>query len=281
MKQRIEVLFENHECVVLNKPAGLPVQGGRGVSSSLDAILQDPRGRLGEIHLEKGTRLLLVHRLDKDTSGALLAAKGHEAAAKFSALFASGERGGQGAREVQKRYLAVSAGRPSPEPGVIRTSLDIRGKSKTAETSYARLSGGPLLDDAAAGGRSYGLEFSVLELELGTGRMHQIRRHLQEIGCPILGDDKYGDFALNKALRKQGAVKRLLLHASRLVVSDTVPGCNIDVSAPLPEYFARFFIHVLQGIGAQGDVVRAGDHERHAGGIPVFPVDPYRLRLDQ
>jgi 23S rRNA pseudouridine955/2504/2580 synthase len=251
LKQGIEVLFENHECIVLNKPAGLPVQGGRGVSSSLDAILQDPRGRLGEVHLEKGIRLLLVHRLDKDTSGALLAAKGPPAAAKFSALFAGGERGGQGAREVQKRYLAVSAGRPSPESGVIRTSLDIRGKSKTAETSYARLSGGPLLDDAAggdpAGGGFYGLEFSVLELELGTGRMHQIRRHLREIGCPILGDDKYGNFALNKTLHKQGAVKRLLLHASRLVISDAVLGYTIDVNAPLPEYFARF-LEKPQGI---------------------------------
>jgi 23S rRNA pseudouridine955/2504/2580 synthase len=227
--KRIEVLFENDECVVLNKPAGLPVQGGEGVGFSLDSALKNPQDRFEPpIHFEEETPLLLVHRLDKDTSGVLLAAKGRKAAAKFSALFAG--------RELQKRYLAVCAGHPLPESGLIRVSLDIRGKSKTAETSYARLSGGRLPGVEAGPG-----EFSVLELELGTGRMHQIRRHLRQIGCPILGDDKYGDFALNKALRKQGMVKRLLLHASRLVISDTVPGGGIDVSARPPECFAFFW----------------------------------------
>jgi 23S rRNA pseudouridine955/2504/2580 synthase len=115
-----------------------------------------------------------------------------------------------------------------PESGVITVKLDIRGRSKTAETVYTRLSGGVLPQG--------GVEFSLLELELGTGRMHQIRRHLRQIGCPVLGDDKYGDFALNKALRKQGAVKRLLLHACRLVIA----GAEIDVSAPPPECFADF-----------------------------------------
>jgi 23S rRNA pseudouridine955/2504/2580 synthase len=155
-------------------------------------------------------------------------AKGRAAAAKFSALFAAGRAGNGGKGPVRKCYLAVCAGRPSPESGAIRTGLDIRGRPKTAETSYARLKSGRL---PAGGG-----EFSALELELGTGRMHQIRRHLQQIGCPVLGDGKYGDFALNRALRKQGAVKRLLLHASRLVITDE----GIDVSAPLPECFGGF-----------------------------------------
>ncbi|MDR1410708.1 MAG: RNA pseudouridine synthase [Spirochaetaceae bacterium] len=230
--KRIGVLFENNECIVLDKPAGLPVQGGKGVGLSLDSILNDPGGRLDPaVRIEEGKMLLLVHRLDRDTSGVLLAAKGREAAAKFSALFAAGRAraGNSGKGAVLKCYLAVCAGRPAPDSGVIRTDLDIRGRRKTAETSYARLNGGPL---PPGGG-----EFSTLELELGTGRMHQIRRHLQQIGCPVLGDDKYGDFALNRALRKQGAVKRLLLHASRLVIA----GEGIDISAPLPECFAGFF----------------------------------------
>jgi 23S rRNA pseudouridine955/2504/2580 synthase len=219
----IEVLFENDECVVLNKPAGLPVQGGAGVTFSLDSVLKDPRNCLEPaVHLGGKGRLLLIHRLDRDTSGVLLAAKGREAAAKFSALFASG-RG-----FVRKRYLAVCAGHPLPDSGIIRTNLDIRGRVKTAETGYTRLSGGDLPRE--------GVEFSLLELELGTGRMHQIRRHLRQIGCPVLGDDKYGNFALNKALRKQGAVKRLLLHASRLVIADA----GIDISAPPPDCFTGF-----------------------------------------
>jgi 23S rRNA pseudouridine955/2504/2580 synthase len=81
-----------------------------------------------------------------------------------------------------------------------------------------------------------GLEYSVLEIELGTGRMHQIRRHLAMNGNPVLGDDKYGDFTLNKKLKKEAGLKRLLLHASRLIIAE----CDIDVSAPLPEYFKPF-----------------------------------------
>jgi 23S rRNA pseudouridine955/2504/2580 synthase len=103
--------------------------------------------------------------------------------------------------------------------------LDIRGELKRSETRYRRLSG--------SGG------FSLLELELRTGRMHQIRRHLARIGCPILGDDKYGDFSLNRELRKTRGLKRLLLHASRLVLTREA-GFALDVTAPLPDYFAGF-----------------------------------------
>jgi 23S rRNA pseudouridine955/2504/2580 synthase len=229
----IRVLFENDECVVLDKPAGLPVQGGEGVGLSLDAVLRSPAGRFEpDIHLAGDTQLLLVHRLDKDTSGVLLAAKGRAAAAKFAALFSSG---GKRDRAVRKRYLAVCAGRPVPDAGVIKTSLDVRGSSRAAETGYALLKSGPLPADGA-GEEGEGRVFSVLELEPGTGRMHQIRRHLRQIGCPILGDDKYGDFALNRTLRRKGTVKRLLLHASRL----SIPAAGIDVSAPPPECFAVF-----------------------------------------
>jgi 23S rRNA pseudouridine955/2504/2580 synthase len=233
--KRITVLFENDACIILNKPAGLAVQGGEGVGASLDAILAEEW---------PDKRPLLVHRLDKDTSGVILAAKGRDAAAKFAALFAgrgggmSGGRSGAGRAAadridggIRKIYLAVCAGCPEPEAGVIRTDLEIRGAAKYAETRYAL--------------RSMADSFALLELELGTGRMHQIRRHLAQAGHPILGDDKYGDFALNKELRKKRGLKRLLLHASRLVIGEAalgavmgVPGGDIDVTAPLPEYFA-------------------------------------------
>ena len=98
-----------------------------------------------------------------------------------------------------------------------------------------------------------GMRFSVLELELGTGRMHQIRRHLSLTGNPILGDDKYGDFAANRKLRKSMNLKHLLLHASGLVISvlaaaaegrSSPPvsggGPDLNLKAPLPEYFGPF-----------------------------------------
>jgi 23S rRNA pseudouridine955/2504/2580 synthase len=225
---RIEILFENDDCLILNKPAGLAVQGGAGVGRSLDAMLAETRN----------PRPLLVHRLDKETSGVILTAKNREAAARFSALFARREGRGVPAG-LRKIYLAVCAGRPRPETGVIRTDLELREGAKKAETAYRRISGGPL-PGADGGGAEprFQAEFSVLELELATGRLHQIRRHLASIGCPILGDDKYGDFSLNKKLRKSRGLKRLLLHASRLVIGAELPGCPLDITAPLPEYFA-------------------------------------------
>jgi 23S rRNA pseudouridine955/2504/2580 synthase len=220
--KRIEVLFENAHCLVLNKPAGLAVQGGEGVGSSLDRILE----------AEFSPRPLLVHRLDKDTSGLILAAKDRAAAARFSALFAGVSPAEADAGGIRKLYLAVCAGCPQPAGGIIRLDLEVRGGSRVAETGYRVLGSLPL--PGSSGSR--------LELELGTGRTHQIRRHLACIGHPVLGDDKYGDFAFNKILRKEMGLKRLLLHAFRLYIPESLAGFSggIDIGAPPPEYFDAF-----------------------------------------
>jgi len=213
--QKLPILFENDFCMVLNKPSGLSVQGGEGVSVSLDSILSQ----------NYSPRPLLVHRLDRDTSGVILVAKSKNAAAGFSALFAGVKS--QNHKSVIKKYLGICAGNPGD--GVIRLDLNIRGKEREAETYYKNLS------SETVGG----ISCSLLELELGTGRMHQIRRHLAGIGHPLLGDDKYGDFSLNKTLRKSCGLKHLLLHASRLVIPSS-PGLvpdGLDISAPLPDYF--------------------------------------------
>jgi 23S rRNA pseudouridine955/2504/2580 synthase len=209
--KNIEILHEDNNIIIVNKPAGLAVQGGKGVKSSLDKILT-------EIRIPPP---LLVHRLDKDTSGLLLAAKTREAAARFSSLLAG--------RKTVKQYIAVCAGRPEKNKGAITQELLIRGRPKKSETRYKVIKSGTLTGIE-------GQDFSVLELELGTGRMHQIRRHLAMNGNPVLGDDKYGDFSLNKKLRKVPGLKRLLLHASRLVINEE----NLDISAPLPDYFSSF-----------------------------------------
>jgi 23S rRNA pseudouridine955/2504/2580 synthase len=154
----------------------------------------------------------------------MLVAKTTEAAAFFSRLFAEG-RAGSG---IIKRYLAICAGRPAADSGVIRLDLAIRGSPKQSETFYTVQETGAL----------EGLCVSLLELELGTGRTHQIRRHLAMTGNPVLGDDKYGDFALNKKLRKTVKLKQLLLHASRLVIPPQPSGFQLDLTAPLPEYFS-------------------------------------------
>jgi 23S rRNA pseudouridine955/2504/2580 synthase len=218
--KEIPVLYDNFCCMVLNKPAGLPVQGGEGIKISLDSILSE----------KINPRPLLVHRLDRDTSGVILVAKTKEAAGSFSALFAN-------SRAITKLYIGLCSGVIEPTEGAIKLSLDVRGKGrsrikKESETNYKLLSSGNLGETPC----------SLLELKLGTGRMHQIRRHLAIIGHPLLGDDKYGDFALNKKLKAQLGLKSLCLHASRLVIP-VLPGLlpdGLDVTAEPPESFSRF-----------------------------------------
>jgi 23S rRNA pseudouridine955/2504/2580 synthase len=216
---KIPVLFENDDCMVLNKPDGLAVQGGKGIGVSLDSILEE----------SYKTRPLLVHRLDKDTSGLILVAKNKEAAAFFSSLFDGDPRRQGATASINKQYMAAVRGIPEPKDGIIRLDLNINNKEKKSETSYRLLA-------------SLDQDFSLLELELGTGRMHQIRRHLAMINHPVLGDDKYGDFALNKLLRKTMGLKRLLLHACRLKIGPcALLPQGLDIYAAPPNYFTGFF----------------------------------------
>jgi 23S rRNA pseudouridine955/2504/2580 synthase len=214
--KKITVLHEDEYCLVLNKPAGLAVQGGAGIKTSLDSILAT----------EFFPRPLLVHRLDKDASGVILTAKTPDAAAFFSKLIAG--------RRAVKRYLAVCRRAPSSaeraQSGIIKTELVIKGREKYAETTWK------IIGETQAGDETW----TLFELELGTGRMHQIRRSLSQEGFPILGDDKYGDFKLNKRLRKDRGLKNLLLHSSRLIIP-LPDGGTLDVTAPLPEYADKIY----------------------------------------
>jgi 23S rRNA pseudouridine955/2504/2580 synthase len=200
----VPILYEDGDVWVFNKPAGLAVHGGAAVKRSLDGLLAQ----------YFSPRPFLVHRLDKDTSGALLAAKHKDAAVCFSKII---ER-----RQIQKVYRAVCKNAPGlHDDGVIGGAIGVQGRMKPAQTRYRKI------------GEADGL--AVLRIELLTGRMHQIRRHLAAIGAPVIGDDKYGDFALNKLLRKQWKLNRLLLHAQVLVFPAKTG--RITVEAPLPDYF--------------------------------------------
>jgi 23S rRNA pseudouridine955/2504/2580 synthase len=202
----ITILFEDDEILALNKPSGLAVQGGAGIEASLDRLLA----------AERSPAPLLVHRLDKETSGIILAAKTKPAAAKYALFFREGR--------LEKKYLGVCAGVVAK--GRIKAGLDIRGKPKTAETGYTFLAAGTLKIEGVC---------SLVDLDLATGRTHQIRRHLAGLGFPLLGDDKYGNFALNKRLKKTMGLRRLLLHASSL----RLPGGPV-LRAPLPDHFTQF-----------------------------------------
>ncbi|MDR2663352.1 MAG: RluA family pseudouridine synthase [Treponema sp.] len=211
------VLYEDGELLVLDKPAGLSVQGGKGITISLDELLAR------DYH----PRPHLVHRLDRDTSGVLLTAKSPAAAARCAAFFDRSSGG------LVKRYAAVCAG-ILPEKGVITGAIPAKGRRPggrelPARTNYTRLG----LSSAPG-------PFSLAELVPATGRMHQIRRHLAGTGCPILGDDRYGDFTLNRELKKSFGLKRMLLHARSLYLPDPLVRGGREITAPLPDYFKNF-----------------------------------------
>ncbi len=206
----LSALYKDDEILVLDKPSGLPSQPGEGVRVSVvEAVERD-----------FGFRPFLVHRLDKETAGCLIVARSSAAAAKWSRLVES--------RELGKTYRAIVSGAPTGGRGSFNDPVATRGEEKSAATAWRLLGSFGAAAPAAP-------RFSCLELELGTGRTHQIRIHLAGHGLPILGDDRHGDFALNKLLRKELGLRRLLLVAWSLVL----PGGQL-VRASLPEHFAAF-----------------------------------------
>ena len=213
----ITVLFEDENLLILNKPAGLSVQGGKGVGTSLDSLLAQ----------NYKERPLLVHRLDKDTSGVIITAKNKRSAASCSALFSDP------GQKLKKTYLAFCAG-ILDEGGTINEKLIIKGRELKAQTSY-NCKGTMVLTGREKSEDS--ISVSLAELLPSTGRMHQIRRHLAQSGHPILFDDKYGDFALNKRLKKMLGIKRLLLHALSIYLPPLLVNGGLTINAPLPDYF--------------------------------------------
>lgn len=235
----IASLYQDAEILVLDKPAGLAVQPGAGVRICLvDAVERD-----------YGFRPYLVHRLDKETAGLIIVARNPAAASRWTRAIAS--------REVGKFYRAVTADGLRGDQGVMRGDVKVKGEAMPAETKWRRLARFGAVPAAVASAGASGASpsspsapparFSLLELELGTGRTHQIRLHLAQNGAPILGDDLHGNFALNKELRKSVGLKRLLLLSWRLVL----PGGQV-VTAPLPEHF-RAFLAAWPDAPALGD----------------------------
>ncbi len=213
----LPLLYSNDDILIIDKPCGLAVQPGAGVGMTvLEAVERD-----------YGFRPWLVHRLDKDTAGCLLLARSSRAAADLSRLLAG--------RGVEKTYRAIVFGIPAPASGTFRDAVKVKGESVDAVTRYRVL-------ESACG-------FSLVEAELGTGRMHQIRQHFADAGWPILADDKYGDFKRNKLAQKEWGARKLFLYAYRLSLPLTPP---ITVMAGLPPHFAAFYARVgLGGASAE------------------------------
>ena len=232
----LPIVFEDDALIAVNKPAGLAVHGGSGISHGLIESLRAAR--------PDARFLELVHRLDRDTSGLLLVAKTRPALTGLHAALREGE--------VDKRYLVLVRGRWRDEKRVVRLALH---KFATREGERR-----VRVDDAVGREsvttfrrqqvfRAHEPPLALLEAELGTGRTHQIRVHLAHLGFPLAGDDKYGDFAWNKVLAKEG-LARMFLHAWRLAFQHPSSGATVALEAPLPAELARFLDALERGEAA-------------------------------
>lgn len=218
LKKTIPIVYEDDNICIVNKPYGLPVQGGAHISVCLTDILQQ----------QCGTEIYPVHRLDKETSGLLVTAKTAAAARLCRSLFDS--------HAVEKNYTALCFGgfnlseKTRSREGVIDTPVKENGVLKSALSVYRLLDGTP--------------EYSLFSIRLESGRMHQIRIHLAGIGYPIIGDDKHGHFHLNKQVWKKARIKKLQLCADTLVFP--IDGKPRRFTIPLPDHI-KTAIEILIG----------------------------------
>lgn len=211
------IVFEDDALLVLNKPAGLAAQAGSGVSRSLDRLV---------VAVWPDSPPKLTHRLDKDTTGLIVLAKTRAAAQAVTASFAG--------RDVAKVYLALLVGKMPKEVGDIVAPL--------AKVAHAHGSHAVVREDGDAAHTSWKVvrEFeglTLVEATPHTGRMNQLRAHFAHVGCPLVGDEKYGGEASVAAAKRLGFGKSLYLHAWKLGLPHPVTGARLELMAGLPEHF--------------------------------------------
>ena len=220
------ILYEDDALIAINKPSGLAVHGGSGVAYGLIEQLRAAR--------PKAKFLELVHRLDRDTSGVLLVAKQRAALLAMHAALREGR--------VDKRYLVLVRGKWRDAKRQVDLPLTRFVTGEGERRVRVERTGGQLARTVFYRRETWphaSPPLSLLEAELHTGRTHQIRVHLTHLGFPLAGDDKYGDFAWNKALGREG-LKRMFLHAWRLGLPHPVEPREIAFEAPLPPDLANF-----------------------------------------
>jgi 23S rRNA pseudouridine955/2504/2580 synthase len=213
------VVFENDDLMVINKPAGLAVQGGTNLKIHLDLILDT-------LEAEEGIKLRLVHRLDKETSGLLILAKNRMSAERLTEQFHN--------REIVKSYVALVVGRPEQASGEIDIPLS-KGMTPTGERVITDT------EDAREAITYFKVlqtldDLTLLLLEPKTGRTHQLRAHCQYgLGTPILGDGKYG----GKGALPFGREDHIFLHSCKLLIP-AEDGQDIEISTKLPFHFFKY-----------------------------------------
>lgn len=234
----LEVLYEDEDLAIINKPAGMVVHPGAGADSGtmVGALLHRFGGTRGLSAVGGPLRPGIVHRLDKGTSGAIVVAKNDAAHRKLVEDFRT--------RRVQKTYLALLHGRLKENAGTVELPI-ARDLRRRLRMTARRREGREARTDWRARLRLDG--FTLIEADLRTGRTHQIRVHFSALGCPVVGDTLYG------APRRERVgsevlppLERNFLHSARLAFAHPRTGKRIDVRAPLPPELANY-LKVLGG----------------------------------
>lgn len=231
--REFEIVFEDEAMLVINKPSGIAVHGGSGINYGVIEQLRQSRPH--------AKYLELVHRLDKDTSGLLMIAKKRSALVKLHEMLRQDH--------PKKIYLALAIGhwpaqmrhvqlplvKYTGAAGEKMVRVGNQDEGQSAHTIFQLLNyfSGSLLHTAGISGVSY------VQATLKTGRTHQIRVHMQANDCPIAGDERYGDYQINKRLHKLG-LKRMFLHAHQLIFNHPISGERLHLQAPLPSELQKF-----------------------------------------
>ncbi len=217
----LEILFEDEHIIVINKPIGKVTHLGNGITDP--TLVEGILSHCKLSNLGGSTRPGVVHRLDKDTTGAIMFAKTDEAYLKAIKMFTE--------HTIKKQYLALICGtfelfsgtidRPIGRHKTLKTKMCIRDDGRSAQTDWAVL-------------ETFGKKFSLLQVWIRTGRTHQIRVHLSSIGRPILGDLVYG---YNPNFDQRIIAKHPFLHAQKLQFSHPITQEELSINAPLPKHF--------------------------------------------
>ncbi len=232
-KLEFPILLEDDDLLIIDKPAGTAVHGGSGVSYGVIEQLRAAR--------PQAKFLELVHRLDRETSGILLLAKRRSALVNLHEQIRLGQ--------TDKRYLVLVHGHWKNARQHVKLPLH-KYTTSEGERRVRVQADGMASHTVFSHLKTYG-EFALLEAELMTGRTHQIRVHLASSGFPIAGDDKYGDFELNRELAKakDGRIplRRMFLHAHQISFTHPGKGMPLTLNAPLPPECAKFLTGLEQG----------------------------------
>ena len=216
-----QVLFEDDWLMAVNKPSGMAVHAGSGITGG--TLVDYVRAYLGPKAVRNDFAASPAHRLDRETSGVILVAKRRPAMVHFTDVFTHSK--------ARKRYLTLVKGKMPKPRGTIDVPL-----SEHQQTAESKARRGVNMQEALT--RYHVLQTtsqaSFLECSIETGRTHQIRRHLVAIGHPVAGDKKYGDFPFNRDLKAHWGLKRLFLHAQRIEFPHPMDGRKMVVETPLP-----------------------------------------------